>query len=366
MLVGAALAQEDAVDAERAANLVILDETRVRNLGIEMVQVLETDFEESIFALGRIEAIPSRVAVVSSRISGRVIKITKHEGDTVEANEVVAIIESRQPGNPPPKIELRAPISGLVTESHVKLGEPIDPDTHILDVTDLEEVYAVARIPEDRAGRLGVGTKAEIRIAALPGEKFAGELLRFGTVADRESGTIDALFRMPNMSGRLRSDMRAEFSITLGKRADVLAVPREAVQGGMEDPIIFLKDFELENAFIRSPIIVGQTTDRYVEVIAGVFPGDEVVTKGSYPLSFAGGGSVSLKEALDDAHGHEHNEDGSELTPAQKAAKKAEENAAGGGSNWTQLTTFFASTTGLLLVLLILSALGRNRKSTTA
>jgi hypothetical protein len=34
---------------------------------------------------------------------------------------------------------------------------------------------------------------------------------------------------------------------------------------------------------------------------------------------------MSLKDALDAAHGHEHNEDGSEMTPAQKAAKQAHE-----------------------------------------
>lgn len=365
-LAGAAFAQEGAVDPERAANLVILDETRVKNLGIEMVQVFETDFEESIFALGRIESIPSRAAVVSSRISGRVVELNKHEGDTVMANEVVAVIESRQPGNPPPKIDLRSPISGLVTESHVKLGEPIDPDTHVLDITDLDEVYAVARIPEDRAGKLGAGTKAEIRIAALPGEKFEGELFRFGTAADRESGTIDALFLMPNMSGRLRAGMRAEFSITLGKRENVMAVPREAVQGGMEDPVVFLKDYELPNAFLRQRIVTGQVTDRYVEIVAGVFPGDEVVVKGSYPLAFAGGGNISLKEALDEAHGHEHNEDGSEMTPEQRAAEKAKKAAASGQKSWTSLTTFFACVSGLLFLLLIFSFFARNQNPAAA
>ena len=61
-----------------------------------------------------------------------------------------------------------------------------------------------------------------------------------------------------------------------------------------------------------------------MEILSGLFPGDEVVTRGSYSLGFAGGGSgISLKEALDAAHGHEHNEDGSEMTAEQKAAKNA-------------------------------------------
>ncbi|MDA7523072.1 hypothetical protein N8535_01410, partial [bacterium] len=61
-------------------------------------------------------------------------------------------------------------------------------------------------------------------------------------------------------------------------------------------------------------------------------PGDEVVTRGAYPLAFAGNGGISLKEALDAAHGHEHNEDGSEMTAAQKATE-----ASGTGKNLSGL-----------------------------
>ena len=50
---------------------------------------------------------------------------------------------------------------------------------------------------------------------------------------------------------------------------------------------------------------------------------------GSYALSFAGSRSgISLKEALDAAHGHEHAEDGSELTDEQRAAEQAENEGA--------------------------------------
>ena len=50
----------------------------------------------------------------------------------------------------------------------------------------------------------------------------------------------------------------------------------------------------------------------------------EVVTGGAYSLAFAGGGTLSRKEALDAAHGHEHNADGSEISrgtpPSDEAA----------------------------------------------
>ena len=101
------------IHAATNSDTIVLDETGVKNLRIETVEVEETDFEETIFALGRIAEIPERHAVLSSRISGRVIGLEAQEGDTVEKDQVLVRVESRQPGNPPPVIELKSPISGL-------------------------------------------------------------------------------------------------------------------------------------------------------------------------------------------------------------------------------------------------------------
>ena len=101
-----------------------------------------------------------------------------------------------------------------------------------------------------------------------------------------------------------------------------MSVPRAALQGDASNRFVYVKHFDLPNAFIKTPVQVGQMNDRFVEIISGLLPADEVVTRGAYSLSFAGGGSVSLKEALDAAHGHEHAADGSELTPEEKAAEQ--------------------------------------------
>jgi hypothetical protein len=152
--------------------------------------------------------------------------------------------------------------------------------------------------------------------------------------------------------------MRAEFSIVLSNRAGVTSVPRSALQGDAANRFIYVEDFELPHAFVKSPVVVGQINDRFVEILSGVLPGDKVVTRGAYSLAFAGAGSISLKEALDAAHGHEHAADGSELTPEKRAelarAKAgvagAHNHASGGGS------MFWKIVSGVLLLLLIVSA----------
>lgn len=313
-------------DDDRAANLVILDENAVANLGIETVEAFETDFESTVFAVGRIEEIPSSHSALSSRIPGRVVDVSAFEGDVVKQGDILAKVESRQPGSPPPTVELRASQSGLVVKSHIRLGQPVEPENELLEISDRSQLWAVAKIPEQDAAELDVGAKAYLRVPALGSDKMEAELLRFGVTADREAGTIEGIFRLENVEGKLQPGMRVEFSIVTASRPDVMAVPRVAIQGSPIDRAVFVRDFELPNAFLRAPVQLGEQNEEFVEIIAGLFPGDEVVTTGAYSLAFAGSGTgLSLKEALDAAHGHEHNEDGSDMTDEQRASAASDD-----------------------------------------
>ena len=127
---------------------------------------------------------------------------------------------------------------------------------------------------------------------------------------------------------------------------------------------MYVADFELPDAFAKIPVTLGASNDKRVEVLSGLLPGDEVVIRGGYALDAAGRGTVSLREALDAAHGHPHNEDGTEMTAEQIAAAEA----SGDGhhhdhdsSDWNSLTLFFASSTGLLLLLLVVQSWNRRK-----
>jgi multidrug efflux pump subunit AcrA (membrane-fusion protein) len=339
---------------------VILDKTAVQNLRIKTEMVEERDFESTVFAIGRIEEIDNLQSIVSSRAPGKVIELNVAEGDYVEKGQVVARLEARVYGNPPPKLDLKALQSGIVTDVHVHLGEPVEPEEDLFILSNREKVWAVAKIPEVEAGEVKVGSRARIRIPAMGEREFEASLARFGIDADRESGSVIGIFELENKAREMHPGMRVEFSIITSARDFVMSVPRESIQGDPTKRVVFVKDFELPNAFVRAPVVLGESNDKYVEVINGLFPGDEVVTTGSYSLGFAGSGSgMSLKDALDAAHGHEHNEDGSEMTPAQQAAQAKEKAIArgesfdGGSSKFTLPLLIWA---GLATVLFLVTA----------
>ncbi len=272
-------------------------------------------------------------------------------------------VESRQPGDPPPTVMLTAPMAGRIAKVDIAVGQPITPDQSLIEIVDLEVVEAAARVPEHLAAKLKKGLKAHIRVPGFPDKTFEAELAHLGAYAEGESGTLEAAFHVPNPEKLLLPGMRAEFNIVVSQREDVMSVPRGAIQGDAAGRFVYIKDYDLKHAYVRTPVVIGASNHDWIEVKKGLIAGDEVVVRGAYALAFAGKGSVSLKEALDAAHGHPHNEDGTEMTKEQiEAAHGGEhghEHEETGG--WSRATTFFAASTGLLLALLILSMATRHR-----
>lgn len=347
-----------AEEKSRSQNTVVLDASSVANLKLEFAEAEETVFEETIFALGHLDVLPGKRAVVSSRIAGRAFSVLALPNQQVDQGDEVAWVESRQPGDPPPTVMLAAPISGMVSRVDIAVGQPVSPDQALMEIVDLTTIEASAQVPQHLAGKLQPGQQAHIRLPAVPDKVFEAKLAHIAVLADEQSGTIEAGFHLANPGDVLRPGMKAEFSIVTAKREGVMSVPRSAVQGDAAQRFVYIKDYELENAFVKVPVVLGALNDRFAEVAKGLLPGDEVVTRGAYSLAFAGKGSISLKEALDAAHGHPHNEDGTEMTKEQIAANETGGHAHGHehGDEWSPLAIFFAATSGVLFVLLILSA----------
>ncbi|NQX00842.1 efflux RND transporter periplasmic adaptor subunit [bacterium] len=346
----------------RNENTVVLDAAGVTNLGIETVQVEEADFERSIFVLGEIEHTCESHSVLSSRIAGRAVDVLAHEGEFVEKDQILGRVESRQPGGPPPVIDLKAPANGLIIRSELHLGGPVEPDRELMEILDLSQVWVIARVPQHQAAILAGGLTANVKIPAIGSESITAKFLRLGVGDEAIKSSVEAIFEIPNPGNRIRPGMRAELSLITSKREAVTSIPRDALQGDRSNRFVFIKDYELENAFVRVPVTVGEIAGDRVEILSGLLPGDEVVLKGAYSLSFAGKGSASLKEALDAAHGHPHKEDGTEMSAAEIAAPSSDGHAHdhghghghGAGSS-SMLVLFLSIACGVLFLLLLAS-----------
>lgn len=361
---------------------VILTEQGVKNLGLETVTVEEADFETTTFALGRTEAIPEKRAILSSRVSGRVIENKMKIGMYVEKDEPLVLLESRQPGDPPPSIWLKAPAAGTVIGVNTRLGAPLEPTDSLAEIADLKTIYLIVTLPQATAGKIKQGTQAIVSFPVRPDREYSATLLKFTAcpcpdpacalgqdVSTRSQpaegadlNTAGVIFTIENPDNQLRPGMNAECSIIMEKRQGVLSVPREAIHGGTANRHVYVKHMSIPNAFDRVNVQTGLASNGRVEIIDGLLPGDEVVTRGSYSLGFAGsGGGPSLKEAMDAAHGHEHNDDGSEKTKDQKnvSPSAGHDDHASVPHGISMREMFFMASTGILALLLVITSLRR-------
>ncbi len=348
-------------------NTVLLTPIQKKNAGITTTAPEVSTFQTTLFCIGRIQAIPGNRTVVSSRIAGRVISKPPVVGDYVNKGDTVIQVESRQPGSPPPIIPVKASASGTVFESHVHLGEPVDPSEELMDIIDIRQIWAVANIPESKASNVKIGQKSIIKVVSLGNETFEGTLIRFGTQADADTGTLKAIFLLQNPERKLRPNMLTEFNIVTKTREKAFTVPNSAVQGDRLNSHLFKINYDLttktSKAYTKVPVVLGEVNDRVTEIILQnkeLNIVDEVVISGGYFLSHTSSADKgSLKEALDSAHGHEHNEDGSEMNAVEKADvanKKAAgangENGAGGsGASPIYVTLLIAG--NIIFVLLL-------------
>ncbi len=372
--------------SEVAVPPVILTEQGVKNLGLEIVPVEEADFETTTFALGRTEAIPDQRSVLSSRASGRVIETNLKIGTYVEKNDTLVLMESRQPGDPPPSIWLKAPASGTIISVNTRLGSPVEPTQILAEIADLKTIYLIVNLPQATAGKIKQGTRAYVRFPIRPDREYTATLLKFAAcpcpdpacalgqdmstrsqqAEAADINTAGVIFTIENLDNQLRPGMNAECSIIMEKRQGVLSIPRDALQGAVANRHVYVKHMTIPNAFDRVNVHTGLTGNGRVEILDGLLPGDEVVTRGSYSLGFAGSsGGPSLKEALDAAHGHEHNDDGSEKshdTLVQATEDHEDHPHEATGTSVREM--FFMLSTCILALLLVISSL-RRRYSTT-
>jgi len=271
-----------------------------KNLGLKLETAELRTLEKTLAALGHVEVDPARVASLSSRVSGRVVRLAVKEGDTVAKGDFLLEIESRQVGDPPPHITFNAPIGGTILDRHAFTGDSVEPDSHLLKVADLSSLYVVARIYEGQIAQVQIGQKVRVRAEAYPDNVFAGTVEGNLAQLDADTRTLGVRVRIANPERTLLPNMRAMLAIVTAEADSVITVPLSAVLGEAGNLFVFVQDDKDPHTYVRTPVVVGQRDDRYVEIVEVGLPGASVVTVGNYQLQY-----VAPAPANAAAHEHE-------------------------------------------------------------
>jgi membrane fusion protein (multidrug efflux system) len=175
---------------------------------------------------------------------------------------------------------ITAPISGVVAQRMVKVGNLIQPNAPMFKIVDTSRLEAVLNVPERELDTLHAGLPVTMRVDALPGRNFTGKVGRVSPVVDAGSGTfrVTAIFEG---IGQLKPGMFGRVDIVFDQRPNALTIPRDALlEGDGETSVFAVRDGKA----VRVPVQVGFITGSYAEIRAGLAEGDGVVTVGKVTL----------------------------------------------------------------------------------
>ena len=177
---------------------------------------------------------------------------------------------------------LRSPVSGVVLERTLALGQTADPSRPLFRIGDLSTIWLTVHAFERDAVRLVQGAPARITFAALPGRTFDGKIALIGQSVDADSRTVAVRINLPNRERLLRPGMSATAWLPVGEQGTMLAVPAAAVQRVRDRWCVFIpKD---SRTFEIRPIGRGRDIAGEVEILSGLKAGDPIVVDGAFLL----------------------------------------------------------------------------------
>lgn len=178
------------------------------------------------------------------------------------------------------KTEIRAPFDGVIGLRFVSAGSYVSPVSRIATLQSVDTVKLDFSIPEKYSGHVRPGQPVKFTIT---GETitFVGEVFAIEPRIDELTRTLLLRATVPNSHGRLLPGAFAHVGLALAAHDDALLVPAMAVVPGLVEKNVFVVE---DGKAVHRPVQLGMRTETEVQILAGLSPGDVVITSGLQSL----------------------------------------------------------------------------------
>jgi membrane fusion protein (multidrug efflux system) len=195
--------------------------------------------------------------------------------------------------------EVRAPISGTVTQRLVRVGDNITVGQHLFDVIDFDSIVARVYVPEKELARLEKGQMARITAQAVGDQERRGSIDRIAPVVDSRSGTVKVTIAIPAEEGLLPG-MYVSVQLVTDVHDEALLVPKRALVYDDDQMFVFrIKNGERVERLMISPVLEDR---EYIEPAGVLEEGDSIVVAGQAGLK---DGSLVREVEIQDASGEQ-------------------------------------------------------------
>lgn len=185
-------------------------------------------------------------------------------------------------------IPIRSPYPGTIVESEIVAGEIVDTTRSLFTIADPTRMWLILNVRQEDVRRIQPG----LPVAFQPddgGQEIRGTVSWISPSVDEQTRTLRVRVDVKRNAETLRDRTFGTGHIILRDEANAIVVPREALQSTTDAQFVFVRDknfFDSESPklFHVRQVRVGAQDGQFVELLAGVLPGEVVATKGSAML----------------------------------------------------------------------------------
>ena len=193
------------------------------------------------------------------------------------------------------KTDIRAPFAGIIGLRSVSVGDYVKEGADLVNLESIDPLKVDFRVPETYLRQVQPGQSLTIALDAMPGKTFDGKVVAVNPLVDTAGRAVVIRAQVRNQDTTLRPGMFARVRLITKDQADAMIVPEQAlVPQGTEQYVFKI----IDDKAARVKVETGQRRDGKVEVIAGLVPGDLIVTAGQ--LKIRDGSPVTVTSKQED------------------------------------------------------------------
>ncbi len=176
---------------------------------------------------------------------------------------------------------IRAPFSGVLGMRMISPGTLLRPGDPIVTLDDISIIKLDFPVPEIHLAALSLGQEITAISAAYPEQIFTGMVTAISSRVDPITRAVTVRAEIDNPQQILKPGMLLSVSINSRPRR-ALGAPENAVFQNRDRHFLFR--ITPDNKVEKRQVMIGTRMPGWVEILAGVSPGDRVVTDGVHRI----------------------------------------------------------------------------------
>jgi len=235
-----------------------------------------------------------------------------------------------QSGSTRETFDIRADVSGYVTEKKVYAGDYVDRGKAIYEIADLSRVWVLFDVYESDMTWLDRGDKITFTVPSLPGETFEGEISFLDPVIDPKTRVAKARVVKSNPGLKLKPEMLVSGVVEaeLSKQDNKMVVPKSAVMWTGERSVVYVKaESETGIDFTIRDVTLGPGLGENYIVEDGIEEGEVIAVHGTFSIDAAAqlAGKPSMMNPAGGKVSTGHNHGGTPMSDKKMKNRDAKE-----------------------------------------